>query len=105
MAESNPTAQADVVHIHGTYGTPANYYAAHDMTETPTYDVNGLLTQYDYTKNSVLRCRETFGYVGGVLTTINTKIYALDGATVEQEWTETISYTDGVITGIGRVTV
>lgn len=104
MAESNPTAQADVVHIHGTVGTPANYYANHGMTETPTY-VGGVMTQYDYTMNGVLRCRETFGYSSGVLVTINTKIYGLNGTTVVQQWTETITYTAGVITSIGRVKI
>ena len=103
MPESNPTAQNDVVIIHGTVGTPANYYAAHPMTETATYDGNGRMTQYDYTMNGVLRARETFSYTGDELTSINTKIYGLDGTTVEQEWTETISYDAGKIDGIGRV--
>ena len=104
MAESNPTAQNDVVHIHGTYGSPANYYAVYPMTETPTYDGNGRMTQYDYTMNGVLRARETFSYTGDILTSINTKIYSLNGSTIEQEWTETISYDAGKISGIGRTT-
>ena len=104
MAETNPSTTSDVVIISGTRGLPKIINKILDHSGALTY-TDGNITQADITKNSVLRKRIALTYSGDNVATVNVKIYATDGATVEQEKTITLSYTGDDITGFSSVEV
>ncbi len=101
MAETNPTISEDIVLISQTKGTPKNFGKIHDHTVTVTRS-SGKITQIDETKNSVLRRRIILTRTAGIVTSINVKLYQLNGTTIEREYTDTLTRTDGVLTSIAR---
>lgn len=71
------------------------------ITTSITYD-SGNITQIDESEGATLRKRTTITYDGTDIDTINVKLYASDGVTVNKEYTDTITYTSGDIAAIGR---
>ena len=66
---------------------------------------DGLLTQVDEKMDTVLRRRTTLTRTGGLLASINVKIYQADGITVEQEYTDTLTRSEGILTSVARTVV
>lgn len=70
-------------------------YALHEwldnVTTTLHNGASGDLERVDERVGGVLRRRTTLGYVDGGLSTVNVKVYACNGVTVEREWTDTLA--------------
>lgn len=81
------------------------YYQA-PFLETATteliYDA-GNLVRVDESVASVLRRRTALSYSGSDLSTVNVKIYDEDGATLVEEYTDTLNYSGGNLVSVGRV--
>ena len=110
-----PTFQADIVVIgdtvngasDGTYGTPRNYYKAHDHKVVLTYSGGDLVQVDEIMKDGgeTLRKRTTLTYSGGDLSTVNTKVYALDGVAMRYEWIDTMVYDNGDLIRVERTVI
>ena len=86
MAEVNPSKSEDVVMIDGTYGTPRIFNGIYDSTTDITYNVDGLAETVITSMNGVKRVEFTYTYnLDGTVDTLNTKLYALDGTTIQYE--------------------
>jgi hypothetical protein len=63
---------------------------------------NGNLTKVETFIGGVIRRRETLAYTGDTLTSVTTQLFKEDGETLEDEFTDTLNYTDGGLTSIER---
>lgn len=86
----------------GNAHTQARDNDAVAFTDVLTY-TTGNLTRVDTSIGGVLRRRVNLSYTGDDLTGVEEILYDTDGTTVLYTNTDTISYTDGEITGIARV--
>lgn len=101
-----PTNAADIVLINETYGTPDNQNKAHPFITRLTY-TDGVLTKSEEIMmdgvTEVLRKETVLSYTSEVLTSVREKIFGLDGATVEHDYTDTLSYdVDGALESVER---
>ena len=103
-----PSQQQDIVVIHGTFGTPANYNKAHPHKTILTY-TDGNLTKVEEVMEEggldVLRKETVLGYTDGNLTSVTEKVFATDGTTVEMEYTDTLNYNNGDLANVERTVV
>lgn len=63
---------------------------------------NGNLTKVETFIGGVIRRRETLAYTGDTLTSVTTQLFREDGETLEDEFTDTLNYTDGGLTSVER---
>lgn len=105
-ANMNKIEQGLVSHMadyvpHGL--EPAGWIA--NAVTTLHNDEQGNLVRVDESVGGVLRRRTTLSYSSGNLASVNVKLYAEDGATVEDEWTDTLTYASGQLTKVTRAVI